>query len=688
MADWGFYGRQDELEAVERFIERPGFDAGRVTGGRRIGKTKLMQQIRKRTDNNPPMLIFELKDPKYENQERANRRLIREARLAFGKPVKIPRRTAYFAGDPQEYFTSIIRELLAQGAVICLDEFQMAKDMGLEGGLKKLIDDSGPLADNPPGKLIMMGSHQQQVQEMFTCKKPLHGRAGRIVQLMQWPPPTLFEMAREQGFLQYPGRLLTLWTAFGGVPGNWERFAREEADNLARMGDWDNDDAWREAFLGWHRQLLADPEERFDSKAYVELAEPAREALLALAQNPDGMTLSEFPPGPGGKPDDGLPKLLIKLRDHLGMVENHDPFMSEAMLKWRIADNSTLCQLHVHPELFQEERSGRVTPPDPSRRTPLERLETLEGHALERMAAACLGGQPGVTWSEHAVWRNRRDGTSMPDIDVMGFRGWWTEPDAVLMMGSCKRRARTHTARKVDEQFESFLAEVADDDTDFRLMAREKLLISPEFTSDQRQHYARDGFEAVGIQDMAATDLHEAARANDTARIAELIAAGADVGAVGLFDRTPLHHAATSRGVEEAAGALAELGGDLQAGDRDDNTPLHLAALSNDDPDMAAHLTRLGAEVNARNSAGMTPLHLAAWPTADGRMADRLIELGADLHARDHEGRTPLHLARQYRKTAMIQAIRTATGQTPDRSRPPPAPPAEPDNDSSSTPSM
>ena len=445
------------------------------------------------------------------------------------------------------------------------------------------------------------------------------------------------------------------------MPGNWERFAREEADNLARMGDWDNDDAWREAFLGWHRQLLA------------------------LAQNPDGMTLSEFPPGPGGKPDDGLPKLFIKLRDHLGMVENYDPFMSEDMLKWRIADNSTLCQLHVHPELFQEERSGRVTPPDPSRRTPLERLETLEGHALERMAAACLGGQPGVTWSEHAVWRNRRDGTSMPDIDVMGFRGWWTEPDAVLMMGSCKRRARTHTARKVDEQFESFLAEVADDDTDFRLMAREKLLISPEFTSDQRQHYARAGFEAVGIQDMAATDLHEAARANDTARIAELIAQGADVDARGLFDRTPLHHAATSRGVEEAAGALARLGGDLQAGDRDDNTPLHLTALSNDDPDMAAHLTRLGAEVNARNSAGMTPLHLAASPTADGRMADRLIELGADLHARDHEGRTPLHLARQYRKTAMIQAIRAATGQTPDRG-PPPAPPAEPD--SSPAPSM
>ena len=520
MADWGFYGRQDELDKVEKFIKRPGFAAGRVTGGRRIGKTKLMQQIRKRTDNNPPMLIFDLKDPKIEDVASANRRLIGAAREIPGQTAPLPKPSpdllpvseVYGAEPPQEYFVDILRHLLAQNVTVCLDEFQMAKDMGLEGGLQKLIDDSGPLADNPPGKLILMGSHQQQVQEMFTCKKPLHGRAGRIVQLMQWPPPTVFEMAREQGFLQYPGRLLTLWTAFGGVPGNWERFAREEADNLAKVGDWDNDDAWREAFLGWHRQLLADPEERFDSKAYVELAEPARAALLALAQNPDGMTLSEFPPGPGGKPDDGLPKLFIKLRDHLGMVENYDPFMSEDMLKWRIADNSTLCQLHVHPELFQEERSGRVTPPDPSRRTPLERLETLEGHALERMAAACLGGQPGVTWSEHAVWRNRRDGTSMPDIDVMGFRGWWTEPDAVLMMGSYMRRARNHTARKVDEQFRSFLAEVADEaDTDFRLMAREKLLISPEFTSDQRQHYARDGDGQTAL-DRARAGLDKAAR--------------------------------------------------------------------------------------------------------------------------------------------------------------------------------
>ena len=508
MAEWRFYGRERELAKVGRFINTPGFDAGLVTGGRGIGKTELMQELRGRMGRQAQILIFEMRDPVIENQVDANERLIETIRHDLPQKVSssTPPASEFEARQPRERFVGIIRHLLAQGAVVCLDEFHMAKPMGLEGGLKLLIDRSRSLnGPRPPGKLIMMGSHQQQVLDMFACTEPLHGRATVVSKLRPWPLPTVFGMAQEQGFLQYPGRSLTLWTAFGGVPGRWRRFAREEAARLAEMGAWKSDRDWRMAFLDWHRNLLQDsPRERFDNKAYVELAKPAREALLHLAQKPVGMTLSEFPAELREKPDDGLQKSLDMLVKHLEMVERYGQFMVKGDPRWRIADNSALFQITVYPELFREAGDEWDTPLDDEPTTPLERLQNLEGPVLERMAAAWLASQPDVTWSRQGAWRKPMKRTDLADIDAIAFRGKSTDPDSVLVMAGCKRNADKHRPNRLKQDFENFLAEIGGEAGDrFRSLAREKLLVSPVFTDDQRRQAGQAGFRAVGLHDMA-----------------------------------------------------------------------------------------------------------------------------------------------------------------------------------------
>ena len=508
MAEWRFYGRERELAKVGRFINTPGFDAGLVTGGRGIGKTELMQELRGRMGRQAQILIFEMRDPVIENQVDANERLIETIRHDLPQKVSssTPPASEFEARWPRERFVGIIRHLLAQGAVVCLDEFQMAKPMGLEGGLKLLIDRSRSLnGPRPPGKLIMMGSHQQQVLDMFACTEPLHGRATVASKLRPWPLPTVFGMAQEQSFLQYPGRLLTLWTAFGGVPGRWRRFAREEAGRLAEMGAWKSDRDWRMAFLDWHRDLLQDnPRERFDNKAYVELAEPAREALLHLAQKPVGMTLSEFPTELREKPNDGLRKSLDMLVKHLEMVERYGQFMVKGDPRWRIADNSALFQITVYPELFREAYDEWDTPPDNESTTPLERLQNLEGPVMGRMAAAWLASQQDVTWSRQGAWRKPVNRTDLADIDAIAFRSKSTDPDSVLVMAGCKRNADKHRPNGLKQDFENFLAEIGDKAGDrFRSLARETLLVSPVFTDDQRRLYRQAGFRAVGMHDMA-----------------------------------------------------------------------------------------------------------------------------------------------------------------------------------------
>jgi len=89
-------------------------------------------------------------------------------------------------------------------------------------------------------------------------------------------------MADAHGLLARPGRLLTLWTSYGGVPRYWERFVR----NGTRLRDFlemPDGDTWRHRFIADERKLLDGYGERYDSGVYIEFRGLAREALLALA---------------------------------------------------------------------------------------------------------------------------------------------------------------------------------------------------------------------------------------------------------------------------------------------------------------------------------------------------------------------------------------------------------------------
>ena len=152
------------------------------------------------------------------------------------------------------------------------------------------------------------------------------------------------------------------------------------------------------------------------------------------------------------------------------------------------------------------------------------------------------------------------------------------------------------------------------------------------------------------------TPLHAAARSDSTI-VRVLLNAAADIGARNDRGETPLHHASrgadpnaanetplhewTYRGPDSAVVALlVEAGADVNARTHSGSTPLHGASSGRGpNPGIVAMLLAAGADVNARDWKGATPV----WYGSREEIVNLLLAAGADVNAVDLWGRTPLH---------------------------------------------
>jgi ankyrin repeat protein len=155
------------------------------------------------------------------------------------------------------------------------------------------------------------------------------------------------------------------------------------------------------------------------------------------------------------------------------------------------------------------------------------------------------------------------------------------------------------------------------------------------------------------------TPLHLAIMENggfDGRKVADLIAAGADVNATNFAGQTPLHLAVAKvqvwnnfPGANGPVQVILKAGANVNAQDNEGLTPLHETALSDSmfRKDVTQALLEAGANPNARDKQGRTPVHLfltGKWPwTGASESLAFLAAARADFSAKDNSGKTPLH---------------------------------------------
>ena len=515
MPDWRFYGREEELAKVRRSLQLSDPDGrvfvARVLLGRRgIGKSALLAEAAKGLAAAPPFLTVQLPEGGREDCLDAIVAEIRKAGLGpLMDDMPADPLNRWSTANAQGRFTDIVSHLIEQGVVVCLDEFHNARNASIESPLKLMIDHfvGRPLSGTkrPPGKLVLTGSHQQHLLRMLQSDAPLHLRTTPLLLLRQWPLSTTFEMAAEQGLLARPGRFLTLWTAYGGLPHRWERVATDP--DFAAVRDpaaLPDDREWRLEFLRAEREALAGRFERVDDKVIIELSKDLRAALIWMSrQSARGGTAGEIAAGAGvdGKRMD---KALLELESHLELVRFDQPRFIGPNL-WRIADNNTLFQLGVFRDLYP--RDPRVRRPVSSAEQ-LTWLENLEGRSLERLAEEWLAGRPGADpaeggWVESGVCF--RGPSGVREIDAAALLR--QENGVKLILADCTRGARAHEPGRAAELFGAFLDFLAETGLLRQMKDANKifrLLIAPVFSDDERERIERDGtFVACDIPQMA-----------------------------------------------------------------------------------------------------------------------------------------------------------------------------------------
>jgi len=208
--DWGFYGRQMELEQLRAILRRKRWFFAKLSGRRRIGKTTLIRQALLQSPH--PVLYMQVPHSSPAGVLAA----VRDAFETFGvdtHKVTVPTSLSELA--------KTIGVLARNGYVVVLDEFQYFHRKVLSdfcSHLQREVDVLAATAGSVTGGLFVLGSIHTELTALLEDRNtPLYNRTTDVVEVSHLDISSVLEILREHGTAS-PSKLLMLWNLFEGVP--------------------------------------------------------------------------------------------------------------------------------------------------------------------------------------------------------------------------------------------------------------------------------------------------------------------------------------------------------------------------------------------------------------------------------------------------------------------------------------
>ncbi len=196
-----FYGRKEELKAINYILNKDGFNAGIIYGRRRLGKTELLKYSFE--NSNKPFIIYQCN----QESEKSN---IKDLTELIKETLNI--KNLYF-----ESFIDVIEYLFEYGInnelLFCIDEYPYIRKLigGLDSKLQRIID---KYQKDTKIKFFLLGSSITTMEGILSENNPLFRRFNLTILLkeMNYYDSSLFykDFSNEDK--------VKLYAAFGGVP--------------------------------------------------------------------------------------------------------------------------------------------------------------------------------------------------------------------------------------------------------------------------------------------------------------------------------------------------------------------------------------------------------------------------------------------------------------------------------------
>ena len=193
-----FIGRKKELEVLEKKIDTDRFEFGIVYGRRRVGKTRLLQEIVSKHN-----AIYYV----------ANEMGVEYNLKQLSSTIANYYNESFTFDSFDTLFKYLADRSLERKTIIILDEFThlMSTDKEILSVFQNIIDHQ--LSDSNV-KLILSGSHVGMIEDSPTYKKPLYGRATFK---MKVEPFDYYDAAKFYPNVSSVDKV-RLYSVFGGVP--------------------------------------------------------------------------------------------------------------------------------------------------------------------------------------------------------------------------------------------------------------------------------------------------------------------------------------------------------------------------------------------------------------------------------------------------------------------------------------
>ncbi|ALO15787.1 putative ATPase (AAA+ superfamily) [Salinivirga cyanobacteriivorans] len=408
-----FYNRHEEIKRLKTALEASQPRLIVVYGRRRIGKTRMLQQVVKEGD------IYFIAD-----QRETKLQIASFARLVATKIESFDKVTY----PDWEIFFRSINQRIKKGTTLFIDEFPyLVKNASeLPSILQKLIDEKEKLNFH----LVLSGSSQQMMQKMvIDHHSPLYGRANEIIKLTSMRPGWL-KKALNCSYVE----AVEEFSIWGGVPRYWE--IRNDSASM--------EEAIKKQVFNIHGILHEEPMRLFldDTRDTVQIHTLI--SIIATGANRLSEIASRI-----GKPTTQLSRPLQKIIE-LGYIKREIPYgvskrnskktlykVSEPFMLFYyrfIVPEKTTLELgyvdQVYKQIFEKQFSSHCA----------DIWENMCRQALPNLFTNSLF-KPGVRW-----WGNNTEREQM-EIDIVAN----SSDDRELIIGEAKRSSTRNISAIIKE---------------------------------------------------------------------------------------------------------------------------------------------------------------------------------------------------------------------------------------------